>query len=80
ELTASGVPAAIVARVVHLFDLDGAIGLAHLAGQLAVDAAALTGAFADLGAGLGLDGAQQAASRMIPSDPWERLLVAGLAR
>ncbi|WP_408590068.1 NAD-glutamate dehydrogenase [Novosphingobium sp.] len=80
DLTASGIPADIVARVVHVFDMDGAIGLAHLAGQLDVDAAALTGAFADLGAGLGLDWAQQAASRMNPSDPWERLLVAGLAR
>ena len=77
---ASGVPAPIAARLVHLSDLDGAIGLAHLAGELDVDAGALTGAFADLGAALGLDWAQQAAQRMDPSDPWERLLVAGLAR
>ncbi|CAM4277743.1 glutamate dehydrogenase [Novosphingobium lubricantis] len=80
ELAASGVPAPIAARLVHLSDLDGAIGLAHLAGELDVDAGALTGAFADLGAALGLDWAQQAAQRMDPSDPWERLLVAGLAR
>ena len=79
-LSDAGVPAEVVRRVVHLYDMDGAIGLAHLAGELNVDAAALTGAFADLGATLGLDWAQQAASRMTPSDPWERLLVSGLAR
>ncbi len=80
ELNAAGTPADISARLVHLYDMDGAIGLAHLAGELNVDAGALTGAFADLGAALGLDWAQQAARRMNPSDPWERLLVAGLAR
>lgn len=80
ELATAGVPAEIAARLVHLFDMDGAIGLAHLAGELNVDAGALTGAFADLGAALGLDWAQQVARRMNPSDPWERLLVAGLAR
>lgn len=80
DLEAAGVPAAIAARLVHLYDMDGAVGLAHLAGDLNVDAAVLTGAFADLGATLGLDWAQQAARRMNPSDPWERLLVAGLSR
>jgi hypothetical protein len=33
----------VAARVVHLFDLDGAIGLAHLADELDVDAVVLTG-------------------------------------
>jgi glutamate dehydrogenase len=33
-----------------------------------------------LGTRLGLDWAQQTAARMSPSDPWERLLVNGLAR
>lgn len=80
ELADAGTPAAVVERVVHLFDLDGAIGLAHLADELDVDAVVLTGAFADLGAQLGIDWAQQTAARMNPSDPWERLLVAGLAR
>ena len=79
-LADAGIPGEVATRVVHLYDMDGAIGLAHLAGELNVDAAALTGAFADLGAQLGLDWAQQAASRMTPSDPWERLLVSGLAR
>jgi len=80
ELADAGTPASVVERVVHLFDLDGAIGLAHLADELDVDAVVLTGAFADLGAQLGIDWAQQTAARMNPSDPWERLLVAGLAR
>jgi glutamate dehydrogenase len=80
DLAAAGIPDAIAARVVHLYDMDGAIGLAHLAAERQVDATALTGAFADLGQALGLDWAQQAASRATPSDPWERLLVAGLAR
>jgi glutamate dehydrogenase len=80
ELASAGIPAAIAARVVHLYDMDGAIGLAHLASERQVDSTALTGAFAELGDELGLDWAQQAASRMTPSDPWERLLVAGLAR
>jgi 3',5'-cyclic AMP phosphodiesterase CpdA len=56
----------VAERVVHLFDLDGAIGLAHLADELDVDAVVLTGAFADLGAQLGIDWAQQTAARMNP--------------
>ena len=80
ELAGLGIPAEIAARVVHLYDLDGAIGLAHLAAERGVNATALTGAFADIGTALGLDWAQQVASRASPSDPWERLLVAGLAR
>jgi glutamate dehydrogenase len=80
DLAAAGIPGEIAARVVHLYDMDGAIGLAHLAAERNCDARALTGSFADLGEALGLDWAQQAASRASPSDPWERLLVAGLAR
>jgi glutamate dehydrogenase len=37
-------------------------------------------AFTRLGAVLGLDWAQATAARLSPSDPWERLLVGGLAR
>jgi glutamate dehydrogenase len=80
ELAAAGIPGEVAARVVHLYDMDGAIGLAHLAAERQIDATALTGAFANLGEALGLDWAQQVASRASPSDPWERLLVAGLAR
>ncbi len=80
ELTDLGVPPHVAQRIAHLVDMDGAIGLAHLAAARGIDPAALTAAFSALGSALGLDWAQQAASRMNPSDPWERLLVAGLAR
>ncbi|MBU6268945.1 MAG: NAD-glutamate dehydrogenase [Sphingomonadales bacterium] len=77
---AAGAPAGEAAAVTHLFDLDGAIGLARLARDSGVPAPALAQGFIELGAGLGLDWAQASAVRLSPSDPWERLLVAGLAR
>ncbi|WP_292963073.1 NAD-glutamate dehydrogenase [Novosphingobium sp. UBA1939] len=80
ELAEAGAPADAAERVRHLTDMDGGIGLAELAADSGIDAAALTRAFTDLGERLGLDWAQQAASRLNPSDPWERLLAAGLAR
>ncbi len=80
ELVEAGAPDAVAANVIHLFDMDGAVGLASLAEQTAANPVALASAFANLGTLLGLDWAQQAAIRMNPSDPWERLLVAGLAR
>ncbi len=80
ELTEAGASPAAAQRIAHLVDMDGVIGLAHLAVAQRIDPAALTAAFSALGTALGLDWAQQTASRMSPSDPWERLLVAGLAR
>lgn len=80
EIIATGVPKAEAAKVAHLFDMDGAVGLARLARDSGVEPETLTRAFSHLGARLGLDWAQQAAARARPSDPWERLLVAGLAR
>lgn len=80
ELRAGGAPDRAAAMVAQLFDMDGAIGLARLARDSKTDPIALTRAFTDLGALLGLDWAQMTAARMSPSDPWERLLVAGLAR
>jgi glutamate dehydrogenase len=80
DLTQAGVPQAEAALVARLHDLDGSVGLARLAKDSSIDASALTRAFSDLGARLGLDWAQQAASRLRPTDSWERLLVAGLAR
>ncbi|MEM8726467.1 MAG: hypothetical protein AAGE86_13195, partial [Pseudomonadota bacterium] len=62
------------------FEMDGAIGLAKLARDADVGAMDLTDAFTDLGLRLGLDWAQSTAALMEPSDVWERLLVAGLAR
>ncbi|NOU02954.1 MAG: glutamate dehydrogenase [Novosphingobium sp.] len=80
ELAAAGAPEAEAAMVAQLFDLDGTIGLARLARDSGVPARAITQAFTGLGARLGLDWAQMTAARMSPSDPWERLLVNGLAR
>ncbi|MBS0476982.1 MAG: NAD-glutamate dehydrogenase [Proteobacteria bacterium] len=80
DLVLAGAPEAIAAQVSLLFDLDGAIGLARLARDSGVAARAITQAFTALGADLGLDWAQVTAARMSPSDPWERLLVNGLAR
>ncbi|MDR2857299.1 MAG: NAD-glutamate dehydrogenase [Novosphingobium sp.] len=80
ELTAAGAPAAEAGMVAHLCDMDGAVGLSGLARAIGVSATALTAAFIDLGTRLGLDWAQASAVRMNPSDTWERLLVAGLAR
>ena len=66
--------------VAKLFAVDGAFGLARLARDTGIAPVRLTQAFSGLGEQLGLDWAQQKASVMEPSDPWERLLVAGLAR
>ena len=80
QLAAAGAPDAEAALVARLQDLDGTIGLAKLARDSGAAPRAITAAFADLGARMGLDWAQQTAARMSPSDPWERLLVNGLAR
>ncbi len=80
DFVAAGAPGEIAARVAHLFDSDGSVGLAGLARECGIPVTALTIAFVDLGARLGLDWAQQTAARMSPSDPWERMLVNGLAR
>jgi glutamate dehydrogenase len=80
DLVANGAPAKVAAMVAKLFAVDGAIGLARLAKDTAIAPVRLTQAFSDLGARLGLDWAQQTAAVTVPSDPWERLLVAGLAR
>src|SRR5690606_7605293 len=80
ELLEAGAPPKIAARVANLFAVDGAIGLARLSRDTGMASIGLTRAFSDLGERLGLDWAQQRATVMNPSDPWERLLVAGLAR
>ena len=80
RLTAAGAPDAIADRIVHLAELDGAVGIVSLAQRQKSDPVAVTRAFAALGQATGLDWAQGAAMQMSPTDPWERLLVAGLAR
>ena len=80
RLADAGVPKAIISAVVGMAKLDGAIGIASLAKRIKVDELALARAFTLIGAELGLDWAQGAAMQLTPSDPWERLLAAGLAR
>ncbi|CAM3220778.1 glutamate dehydrogenase [Sphingomonas antarctica] len=80
RLSASGATEELVGRVVRLAEMDGAVGLAALGESAHVDVLALTRAFTQLGAALGLDWAQGTAMRLAPTDPWERLLIAGLAR
>ncbi|NML08339.1 NAD-glutamate dehydrogenase domain-containing protein [Sphingomonas sp. G-3-2-10] len=80
RLEAAGAPSDLVAKVVRLFELDGAIGLADLGERRKIDETVLTRAFTQLGQALGLDWAQSTAARITTGDPWERLLIAGLAR
>jgi glutamate dehydrogenase len=80
EMTAAGAPSNAAKAVIGLFDTDGSVGLAQLARDSGIAPLALTGAFSDLGMRMGLDWAQGTAALMEPSDVWERLLVAGLAR
>ncbi|HAU21328.1 MAG TPA: glutamate dehydrogenase, partial [Erythrobacter sp.] len=80
QFAKAGAPANLASQVVHLFEIDGSIGLAGLARDSETEPGMLASAFIDLGARLGLDWAQHTAESMTPSDPWERLLVNGLAR
>ncbi|MGB7408991.1 MAG: NAD-glutamate dehydrogenase domain-containing protein [Pontixanthobacter sp.] len=78
--TDAGAPNKLAIDVAHLFELDGATGLASLSRKTGIETKALTEAFTGFGERLGLDWAQSTAALMNPSDVWERLLVAGLAR
>jgi glutamate dehydrogenase len=80
RLTAAGAPPKLAAKLVRMAQLDGVIGLAALATESKSNAKDLTKAFVALGDALGLGWAQNAAMQLDPHDPWERLLVAGLAR
>jgi glutamate dehydrogenase len=80
RLDAMGAPADVAERIVRLFELNGAVGVAALGRRLGVDEIALTNAYTRLGEILSLDWAQAAAARVQAQDQWERLLTAGLAR
>ncbi len=80
QLETAGAPRALVRKVVRLFEMDGAVGLADLGQRRGIDETALTEAFTRLGSALGLDWAQTVSARIATGDPWERLLIAGLAR
>jgi len=70
----------ITDRLVRLYELDGIFGIASLGARKSLDELAVTRAYTRLGEVLGLDWAQQQVQRYMPSDNWERLLVAGLMR
>lgn len=80
ELIGLGAPLEIARKVAHLHDMDGAVGLSLLARSNGHTALQLGEAFVDIGTRLGLDWAQTTAAGMRPTDPWDRLLVSGLAR
>jgi glutamate dehydrogenase len=80
RIGATGADPALIGRIVRLADLDGAVGTAALAHRLGADEITVTTAYIRLGEALGLDWAKAAALRFASSDPWERLLTAGLAR
>ncbi|WP_435419018.1 NAD-glutamate dehydrogenase domain-containing protein [Parerythrobacter aurantius] len=80
EFAQAGAPEKLASAVAHLFDVDGSVGLARLASDAGIEPRSLTNAFTTLGQELGLAWAQGTAALMNPSDVWERLLVAGLAR
>ncbi len=80
RLSRTGAAPALIARIVRLFELDGAIGTAALSRRIGVEEVAATAAYTRIGEALGLDWAKAAATRSETGDPWERLLVAGLAR
>jgi glutamate dehydrogenase len=80
ELDGMGAPRDIALRIVRLFELNGAVGLAVLGRKLNIDEVLLTRAYTKLGEALGLDWAQHAANNFQARDQWERLLTAGLAR
>jgi glutamate dehydrogenase len=67
-------------RIVRLFEMNGAIGIAALGRRLDVDEIQLTNAYTRLGEALALDWAQARPTAFQARDQWERLLTAGLAR
>ncbi|WAT17067.1 NAD-glutamate dehydrogenase [Aurantiacibacter sp. MUD11] len=80
NMVEQGAPAKLAESVARLFAIDGVIGLARLSSETGIKPVELANAFIELGAMLGIDWAQSRAAVMSPADPWERLLVAGLAR
>ena len=80
RLLGLGAPEGLARRASGLFKLDGAVGIAALAARMNVDELLLTRAFTHLGEAVGIDWVQSTAARMEPSDPWERLLISGVAR
>lgn len=70
----------LISRIIQLSELKGIVSTAALAAQLGVGEVELTQAYSRLGEALRLDWANGTALNYGSSDPWERLLVAGLSR
>lgn len=79
-LVEAGATNEIAQKMANIYKNDGAAGIAYLGKIREIDAIDVATAFTKLGSLLGLDWAQMTATRINPSDPWDRLLVAGLAR
>lgn len=79
-LIEAGATKALADDIANLYKNDGAVGIAFLAHIREIDALLVAKAFGHLGSKLGLDWAQMTATRINPSDPWDRLLISGLAR
>ena len=80
QLKALGAPPEIIDALVRLYELDGAFAIAALGSREGLDELAVTRDYTRLGEALGIDWASQQLAQFQPTDPWERLLVAGLAR
>ncbi len=80
RLIALGASDEVVRGLVRLFELDGVFAIAALAARHKFEELSLTRAYTKLGEALGLDWAQQQIGRFVPTDQWDRLLTAGLAR
>ena len=80
RLEALGADKEIVNRLVRLYELDGIFGIASMSARKQLDELSITRAYTRLGEVLGIDWSQQQVARFVPSDNWERLLAAGLAR
>jgi len=80
QLLALGAEPAIVDALIRLYELDGVFAIAALAARKDLDELSLTRAYAQIGEALGLDWALHQLVRFTPSDPWERLVLSGLAR
>ena len=80
QLISAGAPEPLINRLLDIEAMDGAAVIARLAVERDADPCSIAAAYTHIGEVLGLDWAHAAAAHLDPSDPWERLLSAGLAR
>ncbi len=80
KLAGIEVDSTLINRIIRISELKGIVSTAALAAQLGVDEVEVTQAYSRLGEALKLDWANGTALNYGSSDPWERLLVAGLSR